>query len=118
MVQMKKLLQNKKEETTMQLQGFLWKATRWLVGLVIAMSLLGCEIKPPSPPIVWIVGLDITTSISKESFMTMRDQMIPKIARSKAPSSGEPGAAKRQSSLASPGSTGGRFRSSNHGALA
>jgi hypothetical protein len=54
------------------------------------VMVVGCKlgkeqisINPLSPPIEWIVALDITTSIPSERFRIMRDEMIPAIVLSR-----------------------------------
>jgi len=50
--------------------------------LAMVMTLLGCQmvgVGQPKPPIIWMTGLDITTSVPKDHFLSMRDKMFPNV---------------------------------------
>lgn len=53
--------------------------------VAVLASLLGCQgiVSAPKPPIVWVIGLDITTSIPKDRFLILRDEVMPRIVLSR-----------------------------------
>jgi hypothetical protein len=60
------------------LKGYTCKH-RLITSLLMALSLWGCEIIETAtfkPRPIWILGLDVTTTVKPESFVLMRDTMI------------------------------------------